>query len=96
MIEICGSKKEGRIMTDDIVARLRAPTEHEAWMWSVPYQAADEIERLREALKEERSYVISEVLFLVSGHLRYASTSALDDECLLKSIKALAGENIND
>ena len=38
-------------MTDDIVARLRAPTEHEAWMWSVPYQAADEIERLRAALR---------------------------------------------
>ena len=83
-------------MTDDIVARLRdlALVKHSDV--SIGDEAADEIERLRDALKEERSYVISEVLFLVSGHLRYASTSALDDECLLKSIKALAGEDIND
>ena len=89
---------------DDIVARLRRNTGYRNALqshWdfmakpSELIAAADEIERLRGALKEERSYVISEVLFLVSGHLRYASTSALDDECLLKSIKALAGEDIN-
>jgi hypothetical protein len=37
-------------MTDDLVKRLRAPTEHEAWLWSVPYQAADRIEKLEAAL----------------------------------------------
>ena len=30
----------------DLVKRLRSPTEHEAWLWSVPYQAADRIEKL--------------------------------------------------
>ena len=39
-------------MTDDLVRRLRAPTEHEAWLWSVPYQAADRIEKLEAALRE--------------------------------------------
>ena len=82
-------------MTDDIVARLREFASYSGCSATM-MDAADEIERLRDALKEERSNVISEVLFLVSGHLRYASTSALDDECLLKSIKALAEENIND
>lgn len=37
-------------MTDDLVKRLRLPTEHEAWLFSVPYQAADRIEALEEAL----------------------------------------------
>lgn len=39
-------------MTDDLVKRLRSPTEHEAWLWSVPYQAANRIEKLEAALRE--------------------------------------------
>ena len=38
-------------MTDDLVKRLRLPTEHEAWLFSVPYQAADRIEELENDLK---------------------------------------------
>jgi hypothetical protein len=34
-------------MTDDLVKRLRSPTEHETWLWSVPFQAADRIEALK-------------------------------------------------
>ena len=39
-------------MPSDLVKRLRSPTEHEAWLWSVPYQAADRIEQLEAALRE--------------------------------------------
>jgi len=37
-------------MTDDLVKRLRSPTEHEAWLFSVPYQAADRIERMQDII----------------------------------------------
>ena len=41
-------------MSDDLVKRLRSPTEHEAWLWSVPYQAADRIEKLEMLLHGEK------------------------------------------
>ena len=46
------SKKREKVnMSDDLVKRLRSPTEHEAWLWSVPYQAADRIEKLEVEVK---------------------------------------------
>ena len=44
-------------MTDDLVKRLRAPTEHEAWLWSVPYQAADRIEKLEAVTKDDAKWL---------------------------------------
>lgn len=37
-------------MTDDLVTLLRSPTEHEAWLFSVPYKAADRIEALKDTI----------------------------------------------
>ena len=39
-------------MTDDIVTRLRAWTIAFTWDWSLPNDAADEIERLRTQLEQ--------------------------------------------
>jgi hypothetical protein len=76
-------------MTDDLVKRLRAPTEHEAWLWSVPCQAADRIEKLEAELHHcfHRIEELQAALRKIAAHYRY------NEEMARIARKALEGKD---
>lgn len=79
-------------MTDNLVKRLRSPTEHEAWLFSVPYQAADRIEALEAALRE----IAATSKIMAKGEDMETALKVMLSSHRNTAIAALAGEKSSD